>query len=340
MTSRRICVFGAGSIGCYVGGRLAAAGGNVLLVGRERFAREINAHGLHLTDYRGADLRLPAADVQYTTDPASAADADLVLVTVKSAASAETGALLAGLLTGRPVVVSLQNGIGNAQTLQKHLPELPVLPGMVGFNVLHGERGAFHHGTDGELMAGHHPDLVSWLPLFAGAGIPLELRTDMAEVQWGKLLLNLNNPVNALAGIPLKEELSQRSYRLCVATLQMEALHVLRKAGIQPVRMTPLPVTWVPRLLGVPDFLFRILGGRMLAIDPLARSSMWEDLESGRVTEVDWLNGEVVRLAAAHGLDAPANQRIIALIRNAETGGRRDWKGDELLRELTTGSNA
>ncbi len=90
----RICVFGAGSIGCYVGGRLAAAGGRVSFVGRERLAKEIADHGLNLTDYLGADLRLAGSEIGYHVDPAIAAEADLILVTVKSGATAEVGETL------------------------------------------------------------------------------------------------------------------------------------------------------------------------------------------------------------------------------------------------------
>jgi 2-dehydropantoate 2-reductase len=72
----------------------------------------------------------------------------------------------------------------------------------------------------------------------------------------------------------------------------------------------------------------------MLAIDPLARSSMWEDLEAGRRTEVDWLNGEIVRFARTQGREAPINARLLALVRAAETGGERHWRGAALLAEL------
>jgi 2-dehydropantoate 2-reductase len=72
----------------------------------------------------------------------------------------------------------------------------------------------------------------------------------------------------------------------------------------------------------------------MLAIDPLARSSMWEDLEAGRRTEVDWLNGEIVRLARTQGREAPVNTRLLALVRAAEMGGERHWRGAALLAEL------
>lgn len=100
---------------------------------------------------------------------------------------------------------------------------------------------------------------------------------------------------------------------------------------------SPQPARWIPSLLGVPDPLFRLLANRMLAIDPLARSSMWEDLEAGRSTEIDWINGEVLKLAATQGRTAPVNARLGALVRAAERGGRRDYAGGELLAELKAG---
>ena len=72
----------------------------------------------------------------------------------------------------------------------------------------------------------------------------------------------------------------------------------------------------------------------MLAIDPLARSSMWEDLEAGRRTEVDWLNGEIVRLARGQDRAAPVNARLVELVRAAEAGGERNWRGAALLADL------
>jgi 2-dehydropantoate 2-reductase len=105
-------------------------------------------------------------------------------------------------------------------------------------------------------------------------------------------------------------------------------------AEIRPAKLTPLPPNWIPGLLKLPTWLFRLLVKKMPAFDPLARSSMWEDLEAGRITEVDWLNGEIVRLAEKMGRDAPVNARLIALIGEAEAGGKRHWSGEDLLTEL------
>jgi 2-dehydropantoate 2-reductase len=330
----RICVFGAGSIGCYVGGRLQAAGAQVQFVGRLRLRTELEAHGLHLTDFRGAGLRIDRSALRFATTPAAAAAAELVLVTVKSAGTAEAGRELAAVLGPAAVVLSLQNGIGNAKVLRQALPRHRVLDGMVPFNVINRGCGAFHQGSEGDLAAADHPLLRACRPLFNLAGLPLQLHADMLPVQWAKLLLNLNNPVNALSNRPLKEQLSQRDYRRCVALAQHEALQLLDAAGIRPARLTPLPPHWIPFMLSLPDAVFRLAANKMLRIDPLARSSMWDDLQAGRVTEVDWLNGEVMRLAERLGRAAPVNAKLLALIRQAEQGGQRQWSGAALLAEL------
>ena len=334
MTSPRICVFGAGSIGCYVGGRLAHAGAEVSFIGRERIGAELRAHGLRLTDYQGADLQVPADRFAYAADESGARDADLVLVTVKSAASAEAGAALARVLKPGAVTVSFQNGLHNAEVLRKEMPGQTVLAGMVEFNVINRGGGVFHQGSEGSVDAEAHPALAAYAPLFSRAGLPLTQHADFPAVQWAKLQLNLNNAINALADIPLKEELGQRAFRRCLALAQQELLDALEAAGIEPAQLTPLPARWLPRSLDVPDFVFRATAKRVLAIDPLARSSMWEDWQAGRRTEIDYLNGEVVKLAQAQGRGAPVNARLVALIREAERGGKRRYTGEELLAEL------
>ena len=329
----RICIFGAGSVGCLIGGLLARSA-EVTLIGRARIGGEIAAHGLTLTSLRGESRRVPAGAVHFATDASAAANADLVLVTVKSAATEGAGSALAAVLAPRSVVISFQNGVRNAGLLREHLTQRRVLAGMVPFNVVNRGESVFHRASSGQLMAESHPGLDPYLPLFAEAGLPLIRRDDMEEVQWGKLLLNLNNAINALSGLPLKEELARRGYRRCLALLQREALAVLAAAQIAPARLTPLPPRLIPPLLELPDALFTRLAGRMLAIDPLARSSTHEDLGAGRRTEIDYINGEIVNLAERLGLRAPANAKAVALIRAAEAGDARRFGADELLREL------
>ncbi|AHI64121.1 2-dehydropantoate 2-reductase [Burkholderia thailandensis] len=336
-----ICVYGAGALGCYIGGRLIAGGADVALIGRGRIGDALRAHGLVLSDYRGRDARVPPSAIAFSTADAAAASAELVLVTVKSAATPAVGAALARIMRPDAVVVSFQNGVRNADVLRAALPGATVLAGMVPFNVISRGEGGFHQGTAGELQVEAAPALRHFAEAFERAGLPLVPRADMRAVQWAKLLLNLNNAINALANRPLKEELAARSYRRCLALAQIEALRLLSAAGVRPARLTPLPAAWVPRLLSVPDPLFARLGRKMLEIDPLARSSMSDDLAAKRTTEVEWINGEIVRLAGRLGRAAPVNARLCALVHDAERSHARPaWGGDALLAELLAAARA
>ncbi|MHA6880485.1 2-dehydropantoate 2-reductase [Ralstonia pseudosolanacearum] len=330
-----LCIYGAGAIGCYLGGRLLAAGCDVAFVGRARVGDELRAHGLALSDYQGRRWRVEAPRIRFSADASAAARADLVLVTVKSAGTAQAADELASVLKPEAVVISFQNGLGNADVLRAALPRHTVLEGMVPFNVVSRGPGAFHQGSGGALEVRSAPGLQPFVGAFARAGLPLIRHADMLPVQWAKLLFNLNNAINALASLPLKAELSQRAYRRCLAMAQFEALGLLAAAGLRVAKLTPLPAAWIPRLLALPDGLFARVGGRMLAIDPLARSSMSDDLAAGRATEVDWINGEVVRLAGRLGRAAPVNARLCALVHDAERSAPRPaWAGEALLAEL------
>ncbi|MDQ8038066.1 MAG: 2-dehydropantoate 2-reductase [Pedobacter sp.] len=332
MTS--IAVFGAGSIGCYVGGRLQAAGAAVTLIGRPRLGEVLQSHGLTLSDYHGWEAHIPAAALNFHQDAAALAAADLVLVTVKSADSATAAQTLAGALKPDALVISLQNGLHNAEALAAHLPQHTVLAGMVPFNVAQTTPGHFHQGSEGFLAVQADARLAAFRQAFAQAGLALEEHADMKAVQWAKLLLNLNNAVNALSGLPLKTELEQRDYRQVLAAAQKEAIALLQEKNQPLAKLTPLPAHWIPKLLRVPDAVFRIAAKKMLAIDPLARSSMQDDLNAGRKTEIDVLQGEIMALAAAAGKSAPVNAKLLQLVHEAESGGRRNWSGAELRRAV------
>jgi 2-dehydropantoate 2-reductase len=330
----RIAVLGAGLIGTYVGAALHAAGAEVTLIGRGWMREQVESAPLVLTDLNGGRTELSAGALDFREDYDALAAAGLVLVAVKSADTRAAADLIAGT-KGRPVVLSLQNGVGNQDVLAAALPDADVAGGLVGFNVARPEPGRLHRATDGTVMAAATPGLAPWLHRFAAAGLPVDQRADFIGVQWGKLLFNLNNAVNALAGLPLRTQLAQRAYRRSFALLAAETLSVLKAAGITPVRVSKVPPQALPTLLRVPDAVFTRAAGAMFRIDPEARSSMWEDLAAGRKTEVDYLNGAVVRLAASAGRPAPANQAVVELVHAAEASGSPQLSADELYRRLS-----
>jgi 2-dehydropantoate 2-reductase len=121
-----------------------------------------------------------------------------------------------------------------------------------------------------------------------------------------------------LSDIPLKQQLSERAYRQLLARSMSETLLVLKKHNIRPAKMTAVAACWLPTILALPNMLFRLLANKMLAIDPLARSSMWHDIMAQKTTEIDFINGAVLDLATKLKIEVPVNRQLVALIKQAE----------------------
>src|SRR3954447_15270676 len=204
---RPIGIAGAGSIGCFVGGMLASSGRRVALLARPRGISEIEAHGVRLTSFDGAEHTLAANQLALSENPDVFADARAVLVTVKSADTAEMADVIAKHAPRDAVIVSLQNGVGNVALLRQKLPGRRVLGGMVPFNVIALGEGRFHRATSGDIVVEH--DAAGTAASLAVGGLRMRESRNIEGVQWGKLLLNLNNALNALAGLPLRQQIGQ-----------------------------------------------------------------------------------------------------------------------------------
>ena len=203
----RIGVMGAGAIGCYVGGCLAADGADVVFVGRERTKKELEQSGLVLSDLDGASGRVvPKERVVFATEASALADCDVVLCCVKSAQTARAAEQLAAVLKPHTIVASLQNGVRNADVLRKSLGENVVLGGIVGFNVVSKGGGTFRRATSGPLVLESPPSTDPRLDILVGlltsARLAPEVVTDLRPLQWSKLIMNLNNAVGALSDRP------------------------------------------------------------------------------------------------------------------------------------------
>jgi 2-dehydropantoate 2-reductase len=314
-----IGVAGAGSIGCFVGGMCAAAGRKIGLLARPRVIQEIEQNGLRLSSFEGFEQTIAADSLTLSVDPKIFSKVGVVLVTVKSADTAEIADIIAQHAPPDAVVVSLQNGVGNVAVLRARLPGRRVLAGMVPFNVVAPGEGRFHRATSGDIVI--EQDDISTADRLSVPGLTMRASDNIDGVQWGKLLVNLNNALNALSGVPLRQQLAQRAWRRLLADQMTEGLLAIRAEGIKPVSPTPIPSNWTPSLLRLPDAIFEALLGRTMKIDPQARSSMAEDLQRGRRTEIDYLQGVIVEIAVRHRLQAPLSHRIVELIKSAEAAG-------------------
>ena len=320
MADKPIGIAGAGSIGCFVGGMLAAGGRRVALLARPRVIAEIEAGGLRLTSFEGLDRTIAADRLTLSEDPSIFNDVGAVLVTVKSADTPGMADIIARHAPADAVIVSLQNGVGNVAVLRARLPGRLVLGGMVPFNVVSAGEGRFHRSTSGDIVI--EADEAGTAQKLSVPGLTLRPSHNMDGVQWGKLLVNLNNALNALGDLPLRRQLAQRSWRMLFADQMAEGLAAIKAEGIAPVSSTPIPASWTPRLLRLPDAIFEAVLGRTMKIDPEARSSMSEDLQRGRRTEIDYLQGVITEIADRRGLQVPLSRRVVTLVKQAEAAGR------------------
>lgn len=321
----KIGVIGAGAIGCYVGGRLVSVGRDLVLIGRPRIRDEIVAAGLTLSAVGKNDVPVvvEASKLRVSTSADALQDCDLVLVSVKSAQSHEAGDEIARFARPDAVVVSMQNGVRNAEMLRERVGGRTVLGGIVGFNVVSKGGGVFRRATSGPLVIekGRDPRIEALGDSLREAGFEVELPVDPRPQQWSKLVMNLNNAVSALTDVPTPRLVFEKPYARILGAVMSEAIRVIRAAGMPLAKLGPMPVTLFPWLLRLPGPLLEVLARLQIEIDAEARSSMWEDLTRRRPTEVDYLNGEIVRLAEESGSWAPVNGRVVELIHQAEQSG-------------------
>lgn len=335
---------GAGSVGCYVGGRLSGVN-PVTLVGRPAVVDALEAEGLTTVDLDGRRRTTSPDRLTLSTEASSVMGAEVVLLSTKSADTQSATTLVAPFLSSETIVISLQNGLRNATVIEGALAgvfpsraDRPlVLSGMVPFNVVRSGPASWTQTVSGTVTVKDHPRVDAFVLAARQAGLPVDVHPDMRSVLVAKLLLNLNNAINALSGRPLAEELRDRDFRRVLAACQDEALDVARAASVTPARLTPLPPAAMPALLRSPTPVFASVARTQLKISPDARSSMADDLDAGRLTEIGELQGAIADLGETYGVPTPVSHAVVALVREAEAAGERRhrWTGSELWRAVT-----
>jgi 2-dehydropantoate 2-reductase len=332
-----VVIVGAGAVGSFMGAVLSAHGHEVVLVGRSTLPDRAAA------GHRpGGKVHAPTGPLTVTQDLAGASEVDVCLVAVKSQHTVAAAAAVRAALPPSTTVVSLQNGLDNVARLRATLgPEYDVVAGMMTFNVIPTEAG-FRQATAGPLVfgPGERPDsqrrVQQLRESLRARGFDARVRTDMPAVQLGKLLLNLNNGLCALTGLPLAAMLANRTTRTVFAAAIREGLEVARAAGRPVGQLGVLSPRLVALALGLPDAAFFRVSRAMLAVDPAAKTSTLQDLERGRLTEIDELNGAIAALASAHGTQAPINALITRGVHELEAqlgAGALPYWSPETLRE-------
>jgi 2-dehydropantoate 2-reductase len=321
-----ILIYGAGTTGCYIAAQCLEAGVQTSLVCRSRIKEDLKrVGGLRYSDHTGKAGIVALPNLHTALPDLSSAHFDLCLVTLKCHHLENALDDLVQLANAGCELHFLQNGLNAYQQFPQLENQSHCYSGIIPFNVvmLDDRDGIkFHQGTEGALQL-QSTDLAQKLDqAYKSSNMALSLYQDIQPVVYGKLLLNLNNAINALSDMPLKEQLENRSLRLVVAATMREYLAVCKLRKQNLVISAPIPPALLPAFLSLPNFLFKRAAKSMLAIDPLARSSMWEDIQADKKTEIQFLNGMVVRLAKEEGIACPVNERVCGLIEKLENGDK------------------
>jgi 2-dehydropantoate 2-reductase len=300
--SIRVAVMGAGAVGCFFGGMLARAGHKVTFIGRPVHVEAIRKSGLH---FQGLmfDEHVP---VEASTEAAGAKGARLVLFCVKSTDTEQAAAQIAPFLGSDSLVVNLQNGVDNTERIQPIVP-CPVIPAAVyAATEMAGPGHLRHHGR-GDLVIGAADAKTSKDALetvqawFGQAGVPVVISDNVAGEMWAKLVANCAyNALSAITQLPYGKMIIGAGVRDVMRDVVEETLAVAKASG---VRMAP-------------DVLARTY--KIAEAMPTQFSSTAQDMARGKPTEIDHLNGYVVRRGEALGIATPANRALHALVKLME----------------------
>lgn len=291
----KVLVVGAGAIGGYFGTILARAGHDVTMLARAAYADRIRASGFRILD--GPDEGV--AKVAVITDLRESTIPDLVLFAVKTYHTDDLAKSLALVVGARTLILPLQNGADRAAAIQRHLATGRVLAGTVFMESVVVEPGVVRYLSGarrvifGEAEGGVSDAVVRLHRDLVAAGINAETPPDARVEIWRKfVLVSASNALTALTRSPVGEILAYPPGRRLVSQMMGEAVSVAAKLGIA--------------LPGYPEAGVQFLE----SLGPKLRSSMLKDVESGRLTEVDALNGYVVRRGEELGVDVSLNRMV------------------------------
>jgi len=293
----KIAVMGAGAVGCYYGGMLARAGHEVVLIGRAQHVEAVLRDGL-LMDTKSFKAHVA---MQASVDAGGVRGARLVLCCVKSTDTENAAAEMSPHLEPDAIVLSLQNGVDNAERLQAQLGRA-VAPAVVYVATeMAGPGHVKHHGR-GELVIGPSASSDELAKVFAAAGVPVQISDNVAGALWAKLILNCAyNALSAITQMPYGRLVQGEGVEEVMREVMQECLAVAQGVGVT-----------------VPGDIWEAV--QLIARSmPTQFSSTAQDLARRKRSEIDHLNGYVVRKGAALGIATPANRVLHTLVKMLES---------------------
>lgn len=295
----KILVMGAGAIGSLFGGLIADVGHDVLLVGRKKHVEKIKEKGLCISGLTEKIIKVKA-----TTSPRNI-EADFILFTVKSYDTEEAVKELSLSIKNNTIVISMQNGLGNEEKIANVIGFKHVISGVTSYGALFKEPGHIIHSGIGYTALGELDGKITERlreisDIFNNTGIETEISTDIRRKKWEKLVINAAiNPITAIARVKNKALLGE-GFRWIMEEAVIEAVSVAKKE----------------KMAIYDDIIEKV---REVAERTAENeSSMLQDIKRGRKTEIEAINGEIVRKAEKKGLYTPVNKTLYQLVKSIE----------------------
>jgi 2-dehydropantoate 2-reductase len=300
----KIVVVGAGAVGGYFGGMLARAGAPVIFIGRPAFVDAVKQNGLFLDTVHFQEH----VKVEASADLAAARHAQIILFCVKTTDTAETANALAKVLSPDALILSMQNGVDNAEQIAD-ASGLNALPAAVYVAASVPAPGTVKHVGRGDLVLSPNNEVTERVAaIFTRANVPCRISENLAGELWTKLVWNCAlNALSALGKVTYGEIIASPDARQLVESTVYEVLAVAKANGIQPA--------------GLEDPRAALAGAYKVAESMAAtRSSTAQDMMRGKKTEIDSLNGFIVRRGRALNVPVPVNHALYTLVKLAEGG--------------------
>ena len=293
----KVAVMGAGAVGCYYGAMLARAGHEVVLIGRPSHVEAVRANGLRL-ETKAFDEQVP---LDASTDASAVQGADLVLFCVKSTDTESAAAQVRPHLAPGALVLTLQNGVDNDERVRAALPSHDVAAAVVYVATeMAGPGHVKHHGR-GELVIAPSRRSDEVAQALIAAGVPTQISDNVRGALWAKLVLNCAyNALSAVSQLPYGELVQGAGVNDVIRDVVAECLAVAKAEGVV-----------IP---GDVDAAVRAIAQTM----PSQYSSTAQDLARGKRSEIDHLNGLVMRRGEALGVPTPANRVLFVMVKLLE----------------------
>ncbi|MBI9102533.1 MAG: 2-dehydropantoate 2-reductase [Spirochaetales bacterium] len=301
----KISIIGSGAMGSLFGGKLASAGHEVMLYDIfQEHVDTINSKGVEIEELATGEKEIfkPSA----TSDPAKAADADVLIIFVKSTATEAVSKQFKAVVSGNPLVITLQNGVGNEDILRKTFGGENTAAGVTSQGATFAGPGKIRHAGNGPtylcISEGDNSRLAPLIEALNQAGFETKVEENIGNLVWSKLIINVGiNALTALTGLENGRLVDFEELKEIMKDLVSEALEVAQAKGIH--------ITYPDPLATVYDVCVKTAKNR---------SSMLQDFDRGTMSEIDFINNAIVREAGKLGIQVPVNKTLARLVKSLD----------------------